>query len=160
MRSIAGTRARHHRRATWPSGRPSILATVVLATYTAEPVTVPLALPEGFDARFTFDPARARARLWPAINPGRTNARTYPDSRHEHIATAARDALAEYAILDPAFALSDPETFDDPSVAARAQALVRYLTHSFRPFELYSASPAPDSRLAEVVDTVEELLGL
>ncbi len=56
-----------------------MLATVVVATYTPEPPTVPKALPEGFDARITFDPARARARLWPAIDPDRTSARTYPD---------------------------------------------------------------------------------
>ena len=45
---------------------PSVLATVVLATYTPEPAAVPETLPEGFDARITFDPARARARRWPA----------------------------------------------------------------------------------------------
>ncbi len=45
-------------------------------------------------------------------------------------------------ILDPVFALPDPSTFDDPAAAQRAQALVRYLTHSFRPFEQLSALPA------------------
>jgi hypothetical protein len=35
---------------------------------------------------------------------------------------------------------------------------VRYLTHSFRPFELFSALPAADTPIAEVVDTVEHLL--
>ena len=71
---------------------PSVLATFVLATYTPEPAAVPEALPEGFDARITFDRARARARRWPAINPDRTSVRTYPDERHEHIARAARAA--------------------------------------------------------------------
>jgi hypothetical protein len=37
---------------------------------------------------------------------------------------------------------------------------VRYLTHSFRPFELFSASPAADTPVADVVDTVEDLLDL
>ena len=117
----------------------SVLAAVVVAPYTFEPPTIPESLPEGFDARITFDPARAKARLWPAIDPDRTRVRTYPDTRHEHIALAAREALADYATIDPAFALADPSTFDDPSTAERAQALVHYLTHSFRPFELYSA---------------------
>ena len=139
---------------------PSVLATVVVATYTPGRPTVPQALPEGFDARITFDPARARACRWPAIDPGRTSARAYPDGRHEHIAGAARDALADYAIIDPVFALPDPSTFDDPAAAQRAQALVRYLTHSFRPFELFSALPAADTPMAEVLDTVEALLGL
>ena len=138
----------------------SVLATVVVATYTAERATVPLALPEGFDARITFDPSLARARLWPAIDPGRTSTRTYPDARHEHIARAARYVLADYAVNDPAFALRDPETFDDPSAAQRAQALLRYLTHAFRPFELFSALPAADTPMAELLDTVEDLLGL
>ena len=139
---------------------PSVLATVVVATYTSEPPTIPVALPEGFDARITFDPARARARRWPAIDPRRTSARTYPDTRHEHVARAARDALADYATVDPAFALADPASFDDPPAAQRAQTLVRYLTHSFRPFELLSATPAADTPVAEIVDTVERLLDL
>ena len=138
----------------------SVLATVVVATYTPEPPTIPQALPEGFDARITFDPTRARARRWPAIDPDHTSARTYPATRHEHIARAARDALADYAVIDPAFALPDPSTFDDPAAAQRAQALVCYLTHSFRPFELFSALPAADTPMAEVLDTVEQLLGL
>lgn len=139
---------------------PSVLATVVVATYTPEAPTVPQALPEGFGARITFDPARARASLWPAIDPDRTSARTYPDTRHEQVARAARDALADYAVMDPGFALPDPSTFDDPATARRAQALVRYLAHSFRPFELFSASPAADTPIAEVLDTVQDLLDL
>jgi hypothetical protein len=58
------------------------------------------------------------------------------------------------------FALPDPSTFDDPAAAERGQALVRYLTHSFRPFEQFSALPAADTPMAEVLDTVEDLLGL
>ena len=52
-----------------------------------------------------------------------------------------------------------PQTFDNPTAARRAQALVRYLTHSFRPFEMLSASPAADTPITEVLDTVEDLLG-
>jgi hypothetical protein len=37
---------------------------------------------------------------------------------------------------------------------------VRYLTRSFRPFELFSASPAADTPVAEVLDTVEDVLDL
>lgn len=138
----------------------SVLATFVVATYTSEPPAVPKALPEGFDARIMFDPARARARLWPAIEPGRTSTRTYPDTRHENLACAARDVLSNYAIIDPALALTDPSSFDDPSTAQRAQALVRYLSHSFRPFELLSASPAADTPMPEVLNNIEDLLGL
>ena len=103
---------------------PSVLATVVVATYTPGRPTVPEALPEGFDARLTFDPARARARLWPAIDPSRTSPRAYPDSRHERISCAAHDTLASYAVIDPVFALP-PVHVDDPAGAEKAQALVR-----------------------------------
>ena len=138
----------------------SVLATFVVATYSQEPLKVPRALPEGFDARITFDRARAGARIWPAIDPGRTSTLTYPDLRHEHIAIAARSVLLDYSLIDPEFELRDPNTFDDPSTAQRAQTLLRYLTHSFRPFELFSASPAADTPIAEVLNTVEKLLEL
>jgi RNA polymerase sigma-70 factor, ECF subfamily len=139
---------------------PSVLATFIVATYTSEPPAVAPALPEGFDARIMFGPARARARLWPAIDPGRTSSRTYPNARHEHLACAARDLLSDYTLLDPSYALGDPYSFDDPSTAKRAQALVRYLSHSFRPFELFSASPAADTPTPEVLNSIENLLGL
>ena len=84
---------------------PSVVATVVVATYSPEPATVPQELPEGFDTRITFDPARAKARSWPAIDPSRTSSQTYPDTRHEHIANAARTALVDYAVIDPTFSL-------------------------------------------------------
>jgi RNA polymerase sigma-70 factor, ECF subfamily len=138
----------------------SVLATAVLATYTPEPPPIPEAVPEGFDARITFDPIRFRARRSPAIDPARTSARTYPDARHEHVASAARDVLVDYVAADPTFALADPATFADPIAARRAQDLVRYLSHSFRPFELLAATPAPDTPVAEVVDTVSDLLGI
>jgi RNA polymerase sigma factor (sigma-70 family) len=137
---------------------PSVLATFVVATYTPEPAPVPESLPEGFDARITFDRARARARLWPAIDPQRTVVRSYPDERHESIARDARAAIADYARVDPTFALAEPSAFDDPDAVERAQALVRYLAHSFRVVELFSALPASDTPMAEVLDTVEKLL--
>jgi hypothetical protein len=56
-----------------------VLMTVVLATYTPEPLAVPEILPKGFDARVTFDVARARAHLWPAIDPDRTKRRDLPE---------------------------------------------------------------------------------
>jgi F0F1-type ATP synthase beta subunit len=137
---------------------PSVLATVVLATYSSEPPIIDDALPEGFDARITFDRARARAHSWPAIDPEHTSVRSYPDSRHEHLARAARTVLTDYTALDPAVALPDPSTFDDPTAARRAQDLLRYLTHSFRPFEMLSALPAANTPMAEVLDTVEDLV--
>lgn len=139
---------------------PSVLTTVVVAPYSTEPPSIPEALPEGFDARLTFDGARARARRWPAIEPSRTLARVYPDARHEHIAGVARTALIEYALSDPEFALPDPHTFDNPDTAHQAQTLVRYLTHAFRPFEMLSATPAADTTIDELLNNVEHILNL
>ncbi len=42
---------------------PLVLATVVVATYAPGRPTIPEVLPEGFDVRITFDPARARPPL-------------------------------------------------------------------------------------------------
>jgi hypothetical protein len=36
---------------------------------------------------------------------------------------------------------------------------MRYLAHSFRVVELFSALPAVDTPMAEVLDTIEDLLG-
>jgi RNA polymerase sigma-70 factor, ECF subfamily len=137
---------------------PTVLVTFVVATYTPDPVAVAEALPEGFDARITFDRARARIRTWPAVDPARTSARAYPDARHEHLASRARDTLAAYTRRDPAFDLPDPESFDDAPMADRAQALFRYLSHAFRPFEQLAAEPAADAPFAELLDTIEGLL--
>jgi hypothetical protein len=66
--------------------------------------------------------------------------------------------LADYERLDRPFELPDPSTFDDPAWATKAQALVRYLAHSFRPFELRTAEPAADTTITEVLDAAEALL--
>lgn len=137
---------------------PSILATVVVAPYTTDPEPVADALPEGFDARITFDRIRAQARWHPAIDPARTAVRLYPDARHERIATAAREMLSRYVIDDPEFALPDPSTFADTAGASRAQALFRYLSHGFRPFEMLAGTPAADTPLAELLGTVDDLV--
>lgn len=138
---------------------PSVLVTFVSAVYSAEEPVIPEALPEGFDARLTFNRPRANAGLHPAIQPHRTTARRYPTDRHQFLTAAARDMLAAYERLDRGFVLPDPLTFDDPVWATTAQALVRYLSHSFRPFELRTAEPASDATIAEVLDVVEALLG-
>ena len=137
----------------------SILVTFVSAVYSSEEPAIPEALPEGFDARLTFNRPRANAGLHPAIQPHRTSARRYPNDRHQRLAAEAREMLTAYERLDRTFALPDPSTFDDAAWAAKAQALVRYLAHPYRPFELLTAEPASDTTIAEVLDAVETLLG-
>jgi len=137
----------------------SVLVTFVSAVYSSEEPVIPEALPEGFDARLTLNRPRANAGLHPAIQPHGTSARRYPNDRHQRLAAAAREMLAAYERLDRPFALPDPLTFDDPAWATKTQALVRYLAHSFRPFEFRTAEPASDATIAEVLDAVEALLG-
>jgi len=137
---------------------PSVLATVVVAPFTLDPVVVPDSIPDGFDARITFDPTRARLRTWPAIDPARTNARASPDPRHYQIASAARETLISYSTLDPALDMPDPNTFDDPAFAESSQLLHRYLSHAFRPFEHLAAEPAPDTAISQLLHDVEEIL--
>ncbi len=137
---------------------PDVLATVVVSPFTAGSRAVPEGIPEGFDARITFDPVRARRRMWPAVDPSRTGVRASPSARHERIASAAREALGAYGLLDPSFDLPDPTTFEDVAAAEAAQRLVRYLCHSFRPFEHLAAAPAADTTIDELLDSVEEIL--
>jgi RNA polymerase sigma factor (sigma-70 family) len=137
---------------------PDVLATIVVASFTPDPVVLPEAVPEGFDARITFDQTRAGLRIWPAIDPTRTGVRANPDSRHDQIASAAREILITYSDLDPALDMPDPATFDDPDFAERAQSLHRYLSHAFRPFEHLAAEPAADTPIAQLLQDVQEML--
>lgn len=137
---------------------PNVLLTIVVAPYAPGRAAVPDTVPEGFDARITFDARRAAIRSWPAINPARTGARRYPDARHERIAAEAREAISVYTRLDPALDLPQPSTFTDTTTARRAQTLIRYLSHAFEPFEHLAAEPAANTPMAEVLDTVEQLL--
>lgn len=140
------------------AGDPSVLVTFVSAIYSSEQPVIPEALPEGFDGRLTFNRARANAGLHPAIQPHRTSARHYPNDRHQRLAETASEMLAAYERLDRPFALPDPTTFDDPAWATKAQALLRYLAHSFRPFELRTAEPAVETTIAEALDAVESIV--
>jgi len=137
---------------------PTVLATIVVAPFTPERTDVPGGTPEGFDARITFDPTRARLRIWPAIDPAHTNTHDYPDPRHEQIAAGARETLAAYAAIDPGLDFPDPATLTDTALAQRAQRLHRYLSHAFRPFEHLAAEPAADTPIDQLLRTVEEIL--
>lgn len=136
----------------------NVLATIVVAPFTYDRDVVPEDIPDGFDARITFDPIRAGRHIWPAIDPARTGARTNPDPVHDQIALTARETLIAYTRLDPALNMPDPATFDDPAFAERAQQLHRYLSHAFRPFEHLVAEPAVDTPIAQLLQDVEEIL--
>lgn len=136
----------------------TVLTTIAVPPFTPHPPAVPDVIPEGFDARITFDPIRARQRVWPAIDPTHTGVRTHPDPEHNEIASRAREALMTYALLDPTLQLPDPASFDDPAFAERAQLLYRYLSHTSKPFEHLGAEPAANTPIPELLQTTDSIL--
>ena len=137
----------------------SVLATFVTEPFTGEYPPVPDAVPEGFDARIAFTGARAEAGLWPAIDPQRTVSRHWPDGRHERLSAAARSLLSTYEQQDRTLSLPDPETFDDPASAARAQSLIRYLAQPMRIAEIATSIPGERTDYVQLLDDIETMLG-
>jgi RNA polymerase sigma factor (sigma-70 family) len=110
---------------------------LVLVVEPTQPVPTPRSgptMPEGFDAFLALDPRRARANLWPAIDVVRS-------SRREDVAGPLRELLSSYDVVDPELRLDPPGPLD-ATVAARAQALHRYLTQPFRTAEPHTATPS------------------
>jgi RNA polymerase sigma factor (sigma-70 family) len=138
----------------------SVLATLVVdpAPAVSGELAIDTEPPEGYDAQVAFSPARARARLWPAVDPATTTAWRWPDERHHELAVAATTLLADYERADPTFALPDPATLPDPDRAAKGQALVRYLVQSFRIAEAVTSEPGERTPVHETLDRVEAIL--
>jgi RNA polymerase sigma factor (sigma-70 family) len=121
---------------------PGVVATIVIEPFEGSYPPVDEEPPEGFDAQVAFDVARARCGLWPAIDPNRTQSRWYPSSRHEQLASCARDVLAT---VDLAGGAQPPE-------------LARYLAQPFGIAEPFTSRPGERTSPAEMLDTVERLL--
>lgn len=101
-------------------------------------------VPDGFDGLLALDPRRARSGLWPAVDLIHTRRRedTVPDLHR---------MLAQYDELDPDLAMPSPTTIvSDAVLAARAQALHRYLSQPFRTAEPHTATPAEWTTPAEL----------
>lgn len=110
------------------------------------------ALPEVFehlDATLTFDYSRAKARLFPAIDPVRSNSRLLQSdaltAEHRQVAAQVRRLLQRYSDLRQPmeeYQMSMNDLWyidDDPNLAQdipRARKLDRFLTHPF-----YGAEP-------------------
>lgn len=137
----------------------SVLATFVTEPFTGEYPPVPREMPEGFDARIAFAKTRAKAGLWPAVDPHGTASRYWPSERHEVLAVRARSVLRAYEDLDPALTFPDPSTFADGDAATCAQALLRYLAQPMRVAELATAVPGERTTYAELLDEVEAIIG-
>ncbi|HET6873505.1 MAG TPA: sigma-70 family RNA polymerase sigma factor, partial [Acidimicrobiales bacterium] len=137
-------------------------ASSVVAVAVVEPFTQTTAPgsrpPEGFHCQVTFDRRRARANLWPAIDPDRTIAIAYPSAAHERLATDARNLLDRYSALDPELILLSADTTPDPGLARRAQALIEYLVQPFRCAEPFTSSPAERTSYPHLLQTVDAIL--
>jgi RNA polymerase sigma factor (sigma-70 family) len=141
------------------AGAPSVLATFVVSPFTGTYPTVSSVPPSGFVSQLAFSEARARARLWPAIDPFAATTRVWPDERHRRLAGEARALLADYERLDPALGLPDPETLPDLVMAIRGQELVRYLAQPIRVAETATSQPGECTSMNELLGRVEAILG-
>jgi len=139
---------------------PSVLTTIVISQATSEAVGPSLRLPEGFDAQVSFDVWRALRHLWPAIDHLNTSATTYPSSRHENLADAARSLLARYNAIDPELVMLDPAVYAEPALTTRAQEMHRYLSQPFHFWEHVTAVPGESTPYEELLETTSALLAI
>ena len=137
---------------------PSVLTTVVVEPATSGHVHTTSPRPEGFDAQVAFDPPRARRGLWPAIDAPRTTVATYPSARHRRLAEHARTVVEQYSEMDPDLEMPAPAACADAVLAARAQALHRYLAQPFMLWEHRTSLPGESTPASEMLDHIEELL--
>lgn len=110
--------------------------TTVLFGPHVEPATVP-ELGDA-QARIVLDAGLAAQRLFPAVDPHRSESRTVVSERHARLAAEARQALAEGS--------------------ARGERLQRYLTQPFRVAEPFNGRPGTTVDPAALLDDVEALL--
>ena len=137
---------------------PEVLTVAVVEPFTQQIEPIPSAPPEGYDLVINFDRRRARANLYPAIDPATTTARDHPSERHAQLASAARAVLDEYAQIDPELELPDPGSTDSPELARMAQHLMGYLVQPFRSAEPFTSIPAERTPYPELLDSVEAIL--
>jgi hypothetical protein len=136
---------------------PRVLTTVVIEPFTGEYRPAGAEPPEGFHGQVVFDPRRAARRLYPAIDPLTTVARSYPDERHRQLADKARSLLAAYARFDPELVLAGPEGTDRAELEA-AQALIRYLAQPVPLAEPFTSEPAELTPYPQLLDEVEDIV--
>lgn len=137
---------------------PRVLTTIVIEPATNDAAVPQPARPEGFDAQVAFDRSRALRHLWPAIDPLTTSAATYPTDTHRQLAESARALVERYRAVDPTLELLDPDSYQQPDLAARAQRLHRYLAQPFRMWEHVTNLPGESTPYDELIDTIADLL--
>ncbi|MBT6144116.1 MAG: hypothetical protein HOH74_01725, partial [Gemmatimonadetes bacterium] len=121
------------------------------------------------DGVITFSRARARQRLYPAVDPLRSWSRrlqeTAAENDHSSLAEAARRVLLryddlhdqyEYKGFDALFYLDNLE--EDRTIVARARRLTRFLTQPFVGVEPYTGRPGIRCSAEQALDGCRRIL--
>jgi F0F1-type ATP synthase beta subunit len=113
-----------------------------------------------YSAQLSLDRRRARAQLFPALDPSAclSSVLTFEavGQRHVDLARTARDGLLGYAQLDPGFERID--IAEQPEVAGCFPTLLRYLSQPFLVAEPFPGRPGAWVRRTQLLDEVEALL--
>lgn len=137
---------------------PDILATIVVEAYRGTYPAPVRVVPDGYDARVSFDPVRSARRLYPALDPRSTVTRRYPTARHGRLAKHCRDLLRRYQECDPHLRLALHPGSDRAQLAA-GKALIRFLVQPYRVAEPFTSLPGECTPRELLLRSVEELVG-
>jgi F-type H+-transporting ATPase subunit beta len=115
-------------------------------------------------AVLTFSTARARAGLYPALDPLKLTSTMLTEARvgKRHICLAKQtvELLKRYSVLDEVVTVEGIEALrgEDRQVAIRARRLDRFLTQPFFIAEAFSANPGKFLPLAQTLDGCEAII--
>jgi F-type H+-transporting ATPase subunit beta len=119
----------------------------------------------GLDAALTFDQARAKEGLWPAIDGVRSYSRNFASEDHAELARQARRLMARYVDLaliyeNQGLAGFDMALYDvaDKTAVIRARRLHHYLTQPLTVAEPWTMHPAEYVSLADTLETAAGIL--
>jgi F-type H+-transporting ATPase subunit beta len=145
-----------------PSCAEAAITTVYYGDYTvgAEPASF-----ADLDAVLTFDQARAKQGLWPAMDPLRSSSSLWKSAlsnvEHAQVAMQARQLLQRYADLHSIVesgGLDSLPSAADRQVALRARRLHRFLTQPFSGAEPWSGIPGQIVALRDTIEGCRTLL--
>jgi RNA polymerase sigma factor (sigma-70 family) len=115
------------------------------------------------DAVLGFDPARARAQLFPALDPLSTCSRSLDDprfdARHRQVAEQARAHLAELRAFDPALVARPLDAAPNRVRLERARRLEHFLSQPFHTTEAFNGRPGTHVPIRRTVEDAEAILG-
>jgi F-type H+-transporting ATPase subunit beta len=115
-----------------------------------------------FDAVLGFEPARARAQLFPALDPLASCSRSLADPafdrRHREVAEQARAHLSELRAFDPTLMARPIEGAPNRLRLERARRLEAFLTQPFHTTESFTGRPGCHVPLARTVEDAAAIL--